>query len=61
MKTVQLRSGDAVPALGLGTWHMGEAARAKSAEVAATRLAIEMGYRLFDTAKAAPRPCWARP
>ncbi len=51
MKTVRLGSGEVVPALGLGTWHMGEAARAKAAEVAAVRLAIEIGYRLFDTAE----------
>ncbi len=51
MKTVRLPGGEAVPALGLGTWHMGESARSKPAEVAAVRLAIEIGYRLFDTAE----------
>ena len=39
------------PALGLGTWRMGEAARARAAEVAAVRLALEMGYRVIDTAE----------
>ncbi len=39
------------PALGLGTWRMGEAARTRSAEVAAVRLAIELGYRLIDSAE----------
>ena len=51
MKSVMLASGEALPALGLGTWHMGEAARSHAAEVAAVRLAIEIGYRLFDTAE----------
>ena len=51
MKTVFLSNGKAVPALGLGTWHMGEAARSKAAEIAAVRSAIELGYRLFDTAE----------
>jgi diketogulonate reductase-like aldo/keto reductase len=51
MKTVNLTSGKCVPALGLGTWRMGEAARSKAAEVAAIRSAIEIGYRLFDTAE----------
>ena len=51
MKTVKLTHGKAVPALGLGTWRMGEAARSKAAEVAAVRSAIELGYRLFDTAE----------
>ncbi len=39
------------PALGLGTWRMGEAARTRSAEVAAVRLAIDMGYCLIDSAE----------
>lgn len=39
------------PALGLGTWRMGEAARSRRAEVASVRLALEMGYRLIDTAE----------
>jgi diketogulonate reductase-like aldo/keto reductase len=40
-----------LPALGLGTWRMGEAARHKGEEVAAVRLALELGYRLIDTAE----------
>jgi len=40
-----------LPALGLGTWRMGEAARRKSEEIAAVRLALELGYRLIDTAE----------
>jgi diketogulonate reductase-like aldo/keto reductase len=51
MKTVTLPGGEAVPALGLGTWHMGETARTQAMEVAAVRLAIEIGYRLFDSAE----------
>lgn len=39
------------PALGLGTWRMGEATRSRRAEVAAVRQAIEMGYRLVDSAE----------
>lgn len=39
------------PVLGLGTWRMGEVARTRSAEVAAVRRAIEMGYRLIDSAE----------
>lgn len=41
----------AVPALGLGTWRMGESARARAAEVDAVRLALALGYRLIDTAE----------
>ena len=40
-----------LPALGLGTWRMGEVARHKREEVAAVRLAFELGYRLIDTAE----------
>ena len=40
-----------LPTLGLGTWRMGENPRHRAAEVAAVRLAIELGYRLIDTAE----------
>ena len=51
MKTVTLPAGEAVPALGLGTWKMGESASARKKEIAAIRYAIDSGYRLFDTAE----------
>ncbi len=53
MKTVRLAgsAGVSVPALGLGTWRLGESARRRSAEVAALRRAFELGYRLIDTAE----------
>lgn len=51
MKTVTLHGVESLPAIGLGTWRMGEAARSRGAEVAAIRLAIEIGYRVFDTAE----------
>lgn len=41
----------AMPALGLGTWRMGESGATRQAEIAAVRSAIEMGYRLIDTAE----------
>jgi diketogulonate reductase-like aldo/keto reductase len=40
-----------MPVLGLGTWRMGEASASRNAEVAAVRSAIDMGYRLIDTAE----------
>jgi diketogulonate reductase-like aldo/keto reductase len=46
-----LAGGGALPAFGLGTWRMGEDSRRRSAEVAAVREAIELGYRLIDTAE----------
>lgn len=51
MHTVSLPNGEAVPALGLGTWRMGESPRARQAEVAAVRLALALGYRVIDTAE----------
>jgi diketogulonate reductase-like aldo/keto reductase len=51
MKTVDLPDGTSLPALGLGTWRLGESARKRRAEVAAVRSALEMGYRLIDTAE----------
>ena len=40
-----------MPVLGLGTWRMGESAGRRASEVAAVRAAIDMGYRLIDTAE----------
>jgi diketogulonate reductase-like aldo/keto reductase len=51
MRTISLPSGETVPALGLGTWKMGEHARTRAAEVAAVRAALDIGYRLIDTAE----------
>ena len=51
MNTVALPDGTLLPALGLGTWHMGESADRRADEVAAVRTAIELGYRVIDTAE----------
>src|SRR6266849_1187551 len=51
MKTVQLPDGERVPALGQGTWRMGEKKKAHADEVAALRLGIDLGMRLIDTAE----------
>ena len=53
MNHVALPSGTPVPTLGLGTWRMGESSASRRAEVAAVRLAIDLVYRLFDTAEKA--------
>ena len=36
---------------GLGTWHLGEDAASRAAEVATRRLGLELGVRLIDTAE----------
>ena len=48
---VTLRSGERVPALGQGTWHMGEDRRRAADEAAAVRLGIDLGMTLIDTAE----------
>jgi diketogulonate reductase-like aldo/keto reductase len=49
--TVTLPDGTKVPALGQGTWHMGERGGAAKDEVAALRLGIDLGMTLIDTAE----------
>jgi diketogulonate reductase-like aldo/keto reductase len=51
MRTVTLPNGRRVPALGLGTWHMGEDSRQRAAEVAALRTGLDLGLALIDTAE----------
>src|ERR1700750_825575 len=51
MRMVQLPDGTEVPALGQGTWHMGERGNAAKAEAAALKLGIELGITLIDTAE----------
>ena len=48
---VTLPDGERVPALGQGTWHMGESRRRTPEEAAAVRLGIELGMTLIDTAE----------
>jgi len=40
-----------LPVLGLGTWRFGESRAARAAEIASVRTALELGYRLIDTAE----------
>jgi diketogulonate reductase-like aldo/keto reductase len=51
MKQVTLPDGERVPALGMGTWNMGESRAARAEEVATLRLGLDLGLRLIDTAE----------
>jgi diketogulonate reductase-like aldo/keto reductase len=51
MKTLQLKSGRAIPILGQGTWRMGEVASQKQAEIDALKLGLDLGMTLIDTAE----------
>lgn len=50
-RRVVLPSGETVPALGQGTWKMGERPAARRDEIAALRRGIELGLTLIDTAE----------
>lgn len=51
MKTVALPSGERVPALGQGTWNMGDNRSARSEEIEALQLGLDLGLTLIDTAE----------
>jgi diketogulonate reductase-like aldo/keto reductase len=51
MNQLTLKSGRRIAALGLGTWRLGESRARAEHEVAALRGAIDLGYRVFDTAE----------
>lgn len=51
MKTIRLPTGTEVPALGLGTWHIGDSRSARAEEIATLRLGLELGATLIDTAE----------
>ncbi len=48
---IQIPHGPAIPALGQGTWKMGERAARAGDEAAVLRLGIELGLTLIDTAE----------
>jgi diketogulonate reductase-like aldo/keto reductase len=51
MKTVTFPSGDVVPALGQGTWMMGEDPALRKDEIASLHAGLDLGLRLIDTAE----------
>jgi diketogulonate reductase-like aldo/keto reductase len=51
MKTVILPSGETVPALGMGTWRLGEKRSSRAGEIATLRLGLDLGATLIDTAE----------
>ena len=50
-RSTMLPSGEQIPVLGQGTWHMAEDSRRRTDEIAALRLGIELGMTLIDTAE----------
>jgi diketogulonate reductase-like aldo/keto reductase len=51
MKKVRLPSGEEVPALGLGTWRIGDSRSQRAEEIATLRLGLDLGLTLIDTAE----------
>src|SRR6202049_2984749 len=49
--TTKLPSGEAVPVLGQGTWHMGDDRPKRKQEIAALRLGLDLGVPLIATAE----------
>jgi diketogulonate reductase-like aldo/keto reductase len=51
MRTVMLPCGEAVPALGMGTWFVGDKPARRADELATLRLGLDLGCSLIDTAE----------
>lgn len=51
MKTITFPNGDQVPAVGLGTWYMGDRPSERGREVEALRAGLDAGMTLIDTAE----------
>ena len=51
VKTITLASGVTVPALGQGTWYLGDDQSKRAQEISALRAGVDAGMRLIDTAE----------
>ncbi|TDQ59790.1 diketogulonate reductase-like aldo/keto reductase [Mesocricetibacter intestinalis] len=51
MQTINLKNGDKLAVLGMGTWFMGERPAQRKEEIATLRYAIEQGVNLIDSAE----------
>lgn len=51
MKQVTLPGGERVPALGMGTWNIGDHRATRAEEIATLQMGLDMGLRLIDTAE----------
>jgi diketogulonate reductase-like aldo/keto reductase len=51
MKIVTLPSGEKIPALGQGTWYMGDKRETRAEEISTLQLGLDLGLKLIDTAE----------
>jgi diketogulonate reductase-like aldo/keto reductase len=51
MRAVDLPSGETIPVLGMGTWHLAEGRHPPEVEIEALRTGVDLGMTLIDTAE----------
>ncbi|WP_029603751.1 aldo/keto reductase [Kozakia baliensis] len=51
MRTVKLKNGKTIPALGMGTWNIGDSGARRADEIASLQAGIEAGMTVVDTAE----------
>src|SRR3954453_4086658 len=51
MRSVDLPTGETIPALGMGTWNLAEGRHPRTVEIEALRAGIDLGMTLVDTAE----------
>ena len=51
VRTIALPSGEPVPVLGQGTWHLGQGRHPRETELGALRRGLDLGLTLIDTAE----------
>jgi diketogulonate reductase-like aldo/keto reductase len=51
MPAVPLPSGETIPALGMGTWHLGQGRHPEAVEIEALQTGLDLGMTLIDTAE----------
>jgi len=51
MKTVTLPTSEILPALGMGSWYLGDRSNTRAEEIATLQYGIDLGLRVIDTAE----------
>ena len=51
IRTIALPDGETIPALGIGTWNMGDKRQKRADEIAALQTAVDLGMTVIDTAE----------